>query len=188
MKSYSEKYTKKIILKNGVEAFLRPIQDTDEDMLYELFKSCSYDTLFYRFMSSSLFINIQSGKIQLVMRIIKKYCCIDYKNQMSIIAIVKEKDKEKIASWGLYVKTSPNSADVAIMTADDWQRIGLASNIARFSIEIAKSNGIKFFEGEILLSNNKLLNLMKKLKIKYSRVIKHGSLHFKIDLNDPFYE
>ncbi|MHA1378342.1 MAG: GNAT family N-acetyltransferase [Candidatus Helarchaeota archaeon] len=169
-----------------MEALLRPITDSDEELLLTMFKTCSYDTLFYRFMSSSLYIHLQKGNTQSVKKMIKRFCCIDHRNCMSIVAIVTENGKEKIVSWGLYVITSAKRAEIAIMTEDNWQMQGLATKIGEFLIDIAKSRGIKFFEGEILLSNHKLFNLMKTLKINFTRVIKHGSLHFEIDLDNPF--
>lgn len=188
IKSYTEKYNKRITLRNGREAFLRPIQDKDAQLLLELLKSCSYDTLFFRFMSSSIYINLKKGNSSAVLNIIKSFCCIDFENLMSIIASVSENNKEILVSWGMYVITAPNRAEIAILTGDNWQRLGLATQIGEFMMEIAKSKGIKFFEGDILLSNEKLLRLMNSLKINYNKVIKHGALRFEIDLDNPFYE
>ncbi len=188
IKSFIEKYTKKIMLKNGTEALLRPIKDTDSQLLYNLFHSCSYDTLFYRFMSSSVYLNLQKGNTSFVMKTVRRFTQIDYENQLSIVAIKKENDKDIIVSEGMYVKTGPNRAEVGALTGDEWQRQGLATNIGTFLMEIAKTKEIKFFEGEILLANFKLINLMKTMKIKYNKVISHGTLHFEIDLDEPFYE
>ncbi|NVM01854.1 MAG: hypothetical protein HWN67_05940 [Candidatus Helarchaeota archaeon] len=188
IKSFIEKYTKKVMLKNGTEALLRPIKDTDDQLLYDLFSSCSYDTLFYRFMSSSIFINLKKGNTPFVMKVVRRFTQIDYKNQLSIIALIKENNKERIVSEGMYVLTGSDRAEVGALTGDKWQRQGLATNIGTFLMEIAKTKGVKMFEGEILLTNFKLINLMKALKIKYNKVISHGTLHFEIDLNEPFYE
>lgn len=188
IKSYSEKYTKVIQLKNAKEAFLRPIKDTDEQLLYDLLYSCSYDTIYYRFMSSAIYMNLRKGKTQSVMNIIKKFCNIDYDNHLAIVALIRENNEERIVSEGRYVKIEGKSAEIAIITADDWQRQGLATKIGEFLIEIAKAKGIKFFEGEILLSNYKLLSLLKNIKINYTKNVQHGSLHFKIDLDKPFLE
>jgi acetyltransferase len=188
IKSFIEKYTKKITLKNGTEALLRPIKDIDEQLLYDLFSSCSYDTLFYRFMSSSVHINLKKGNIPFVMKVIRRFTQIDYENQLSIVALIKENNKDIIVSEGMYVKTGPDRAEVGALTGDKWQRQGLATNIGTFMMEIAKTKDIKLFEGEILLSNFKLINLMKAMKIKYNKVISHGTLHFEIDLEEPFYE
>ena len=95
---------------------------------------------------------------------------------------------EKQGFEGMYVKTGTDRAEVGALTVDKWQRQGLATNIGTFLMEIAKTKDIKLFEGEILLSNFKLINLMKAMKIKYNKVISHGTLHFEIDLDEPFYE
>lgn len=186
IKSYSEKYTKTIKLRNGAEAFLRPIKDTDDQMLYDLFSSCSYETIYFRFMTSAIFHHIRTGKTEFIMNMIRRLTNIDYDNQMAIIALINKNNKEKIVSEGRYAKTGADRAEVAVITTDNWQRQGLATNIGEFLIEIAKSKGIKIFEGEISLSNHKLLKLFKDLKIKYTRVIRYGSLHFEINLDDPF--
>ncbi|MFX1449685.1 MAG: hypothetical protein ACFFCM_02510 [Promethearchaeota archaeon] len=185
---FLRKNTKKIMLKNGTDALLRPIKETDDQLLYDLFSSCSYDTLFYRFMSSSVYLNLQKGNTDFVMKVVRRFTQIDYENQLSIVALIKENNEERIVSEGMYVKTGSDRAEVGALTGDKWQRQGLATNIGTFLMEIGKSKGIKIFEGEILLSNFKLINLMKAMKIKYNRVISHGTLHFEINLDDPFYE
>ncbi len=185
IKSFSEKYTKVIALKDGKEALLRPIRSTDDQMMYDFLNSCSYDTLFFRFMSSAIYIHLQKGNKEAIMKRIKNFTDIDHENHISIVAIMND---EKMVSEGLFVKTAPDRADVAVMTADDWQRKGLARKIGDFMMEIAKEKGIKFFEGEILLSNYALLNLFKTLKVKYTRVIRHGVLHFSINVDEPYYE
>ena len=187
IKSYSEKYSKVIKLRNGNEAFLRPIKVTDDQLMLNFLKSCSYDTLFFRFMSSSIYINLKKWNTEAVMKRIKIFTNIDYEDHMSIIGLNKENNNNMIISEGIYVKSAPDRAEVAIMTADNWQRQGMATNIGEFLVEIAKSKGIKFFEGEIMLSNQKLLNLFTVLKIKYNKIINHGVLHFEINLDEPFY-
>jgi len=99
------KNIKKIMLKNGTEALLRPIKDTDDQLLYDLFSSCSYDTLFYRFMSSSLYLNLQKGNTDFVMKVVRRFTEIDYENQLSIVALIKENNEDRIVFFGRYIKS-----------------------------------------------------------------------------------
>ena len=180
--SLSEEFSKITNLKNKIKAILRPIKITDDQMLYDFFYSCSKDTLYFRFMNLSIYNSLRRNESQYVMNIIRKYTNIDFNNHVSIVALIKEYNKEKIVSKGMYIKTGENRAEIAFITADDWQRQGLAINIGNLLKEIAISRGIKIFEGDLLLSNRNILNFFRHLKIKYNSVTSQGSIHFEINL------
>ncbi|MHA1386443.1 MAG: GNAT family N-acetyltransferase, partial [Candidatus Helarchaeota archaeon] len=167
----SKNFIRTIKLKNGVQAILRPINPNDENLLLDFFYSCSKETIFYRFMSSAYYNNIRKNDKQFVMNLIRKYIDIDLKDHMSIVAVIKENNKERIVSEGRYFKTSEKRAEVAIMTVDDWQRLGIATRIADFLKDIAITRNIEVFEGDILISNQKMLKIFRNLKIKYTRVL-----------------
>ncbi len=177
-----------IELKNQHEAVLKPYKDIDGELLYDFYYSCSSETIYYRFMSLSLYNNLRKESKQSAIKMIKKFTNPTHNDTIAIIAIIKENHKEKIVAEGMFVKTGKNRAEIAVMTSDNWQRQGLAINIGKLLKKIALSRGIKYFEGDYLLSNYKLKKLFQNLKIKYNYIINGDSLRFEIDLEDPFYE
>ena len=72
---YPEKYVSNIKLKDGLEVLLRPIKPEDEDMMLELFNTFSERTIRFRF-----FIPLR----EMSREDIKRYCNIDYRNEMAI--------------------------------------------------------------------------------------------------------
>lgn len=160
----------------------RLIRKTDAQLIFKFFQTCSMDTIYYRFMNSALFNNIRKQDTQYVMSVVKNYINLDLKKHMSIVAIIKENDDEQIISEGRYICTGKNSAEVAIMTADNWQRKGLATKIAIMLKNNAILRGISIFEGDILRTNQNMLNLFKNLKIKFNSIYYQDSFHFEIHL------
>ncbi|MHA1377419.1 MAG: GNAT family N-acetyltransferase [Candidatus Helarchaeota archaeon] len=184
---FSEDFTEIIELRNHKKAVLRLLRSTDESLMLDFFKSCTKECIFNRFMSSALYNNIRKEDSQYVMNLIRKYLDLDLKNHMSIVAVIREENKEKIVAEGRFFRIDKDRAEVALITRDNWQRLGLGTSIANLLKNVAISRGIKIFEGDILLQNEKMLNVFRSLKIKYSRVLNYNTIHFEIQLDDPYY-
>ena len=175
--------SKIVRLKNNQEILLRPLKPNDS--LKEFFLSCSKESIFYRFMSSAFYINVRKLASS---SLLTEYTNLDLDQHMSIVAVVEEDGEEKIIAEGRFFRARPEIAEVALITADGWQRLGLATYIGDFLKEIALSRDIKYFEGDILVSNRKMLNVFRYLKIKYTRTLYYDSIHFRIILDDPYLE
>jgi acetyltransferase len=151
---YPEKYSKAVLLKSGQVARLRPIRPEDEPMMVKLFDKLSRESLYFRFF----------GFVPTVTHdFLTRLTHIDYDREMAIIAVVEEAGIEKMVgvvriisdAWG-------ESAEYAIAVADDWQGLGLGSQMTDFIIEVAQEMGIKKLIANVMSANKGMLGLFRK--------------------------
>ncbi len=156
---YPSKYMKKIKLKDGTSALLRPIKPEDENMWQEMFDTFSDDAVRFRF-----FRRIKNTPHEMRTR----YCNIDYDREVAIVAEIIEKEKRRILGVSRMIITPGQNeeAEYALVVSDEWQRKGLGSEFLDYTIEIARDKGLKKLTGIVLKDNVPMINLCKEKKFK----------------------
>ncbi|MHA1269917.1 MAG: GNAT family N-acetyltransferase [Candidatus Helarchaeota archaeon] len=163
---------KKVQLKNGINAIIREIRRDDAKKLIEMFSQLSEETKYTRFMKFRKSIDEDE---------LDPFLMSDRKN-FAIVAEILD-DKNMIIADGRYVlDMPPDKATVAIIVHDKYQRLGLAHQMLSILIDVARENNIKYFHGEILLENSKMLNFIKKTGYNYDYKDDAGIRYFNIDL------
>ena len=69
-------------------------------------------------------------------------------------------------NWGVgrYIKNPDGqSAEFALVVADDCHCLGIGSRLMNALMQTAKNQGISFFEAQVLAANSAMLSLVKKL-------------------------
>lgn len=167
----------KVKLKDDLEVLIRPIQEDDASKLIEMFNYLSEETKYTRFMKFRK--SIDEEDLEPFLESNKENCAI----VAEINPNGDKNEKSFIIADGRYVLDEPpDRASVAIIVQDDYQRLGLATQMLSILIDIAKENGIKYFHGEILLENSKMLNFIRKTGYQYSYHDQRGIRYFNIDL------
>lgn len=155
-------YESLLKLKNGEEIFLRPIMDSDRQLLIDLFNRMSPQSVYLRFLRR---LDI------LPENIINRLMTIDYHSNFALVAIVKEDGEDAIVSVGRYgYDPDEDSTDLAVAVRDDRQHAGLGKIMLSKVVNIAKNHGITNFTGMMDPQNNIIQKLLLKLayKVKYS--------------------
>lgn len=158
---YPGKYTKRIILKNGVEAVLRPIRPEDEPMETQMIENLSTETLYFRFFGYVPRVNHD---------FLTRFTHIDYDREMAIVAEIEDKGQKKMIgvvriiadAWG-------ESAEYAIVVADEWQGLELGSNMTDYILEVARDKGIQKVYASMLATNKRMIHMFEKRGFKISR-------------------
>jgi len=157
-KTYPYKYIKTIRLKDGTIVKLRPIKPEDEPLMLELFKTFSPETIKFRF-----FLPLR----EITHEDLVRYCNVDYKNEIAIVAEIKEDNDNKKRLIGvarlIRDKDKKNRAEFAVVVGDPWQGKHLGLRLTRYIIEIAKDMGISELYSKVLKDNVRSLSLSKKL-------------------------
>jgi len=83
--TYPYKCIKTIRLKDGTIVKLRPIKPEDEPLMLELFKTFSPETIKFRFLPLR----------EITHEDLVRYCNVDYKNEIAIVAEIKEDNDNK---------------------------------------------------------------------------------------------
>jgi acetyltransferase len=151
---YPEKYVMHTRTIDGREFILRPIRPEDEPLEAEMFEGLSDQSIYFRFLGY---------KPQVTHEFLSRLNQIDYDREMAIIAEVREDGRTKMAgvvriiadAWG-------EVAEFAILVADSWQDQGLGSIMTDYMLEVARDKGIRTLNASVLLTNSKMLQMLKR--------------------------
>lgn len=158
---YPGKYTKRVLLKNGAEAVLRPIRPEDEPMETQMIENLSSETLYFRFFGYVPKVNHD---------FLTRFTHIDYDREMAIVAEVEDGGNKKMVgvvriiadAWG-------ESAEYAIVVADEWQGLELGGNMMDYILEVARDKGISKIYASMLATNKRMIHMFEKRGFKISR-------------------
>lgn len=154
---YPREYEKTVLIRRGRSVLLRPIRPEDEPMHEEMFKSFSNETKRFRFF----------GPIKESHEMLARYSQIDYDREIAIIAELTEEGRKKMAGVVRLIADPYNeTAEYAIVIGDPWQGQGLGTIMTRYSLEIARSRGIKKVYAYLLDDNLKMLDMFHQFKFK----------------------
>jgi len=163
-----------VVLKNGLTINIRRIVKEDPPKLVEMFKYLSDESKYTRFMKYRK--SIEEDELEPFLKFSKE--------NFAIVAEVNvEKGESYLIADGRYVLDEPpDRASVAVIVQDDYQRLGIAHQMLSILIDVARENGIKYFHGEILLQNSKMLDFIKKTGYSYDYRDELGVRYFLITL------
>ncbi|MBK8505946.1 MAG: bifunctional acetate--CoA ligase family protein/GNAT family N-acetyltransferase [Saprospiraceae bacterium] len=158
---YPSQYEKNVKLKNGQKVHLRPIRPEDEPLEAGLFERLSKETIYFRFF----------GYLPAVdHNILSRFTHIDYDREMAIVAEIEEFGQRKLIGVVRIIADGwKESAEYAIVIADDWQGQGLGTFLTDYIFEIARDRGIRKIEADVLATNDSMLRMFKKWGFKFER-------------------
>lgn len=89
---------------------------------------------------------------------------LDYTNHFAWGAIAVDEPGRPGIGVARYVRTkeNPNSAEAAVVVADEWQSKGIGGVLLRVLAETAQHNGIDHFEALVLATNEPALEFMRR--------------------------
>ena len=145
-------------LKNGSKVMIRPSRASDAEMLQDLFYHMSQHDIYTRFFTRMQSLPVSKAQI---------FCNVDYETAMAFIAITGERENEQIIGSSMYViDQATNLAEVAFMIRPEWQSVGLGQALQNRLVEYAKSKGLRGLTAEILIENDKMISLIKRISDK----------------------
>jgi acetyltransferase len=154
---YPKKYITSWILRDGTRVVLRPIKPEDEILLDEWFKSLSGETMRFRFFQTIKHMSHET---------LTRYCNIDYGREIAIVAEIQEDKKKIIGVARLVSEPGGKSGEFALVVADQWQGLGLGTEMTDYAIEIGKDMMLKTIYGYVIPSNSKMLFICDKKGFK----------------------
>ncbi len=152
---YPNQYESSWLLKDGTPVKLRPIVPEDEDLVEGLLRSCSEETLYFRY-----FQRLKSFPHSFLVRFTQN----DYDREIGLAAIGMPPGPEVMMGVGrLVMSPDRETAEFATIVADPWHGKGLGEKLIREVIKIAEDCGVKSLWGEILATNEPMLRLVSKM-------------------------
>lgn len=152
---YPTELIRHLRLRDGTRIVIRPIRPEDRQIEKEFVHNLSDETRYFRFLNAIR---------ELSDRMLTRFTRIDYANEMALIAVIQENEREiEIGVARYIVNPDGRSCEFAIVIADAWQRRSIGSRLMTELMDIARSRGLETMEGLVLASNHKMLSLMAAL-------------------------
>jgi acyl-CoA hydrolase/RimJ/RimL family protein N-acetyltransferase len=154
--SYARAHEERISSPRG-DLLLRPIRETDEDRVQELFYSLSPETVYKRWLTVTPAMHHRD---------LMRYLDVDDVDHVALVAETQPHDTEPeligVARYNADAIT--RQADVAIVIRDDWQNNGVGTAMLEQLVEIAEQNGVVGITGSVLATNASMLHVFRKVR------------------------
>lgn len=169
---YPEEYERYRRTRRGLDILLRPVKISDETMLKDFFYSLSDKSNYKRFFTLVTY---------MPHKMLQEMSAINYIKEMVLLAVIGEKEKTVVAGVAQYtVPPDSNLAEFAIAVRDDYQKMGVGSELLRYQIEVARREGLRGFTGEYIPENRAIEQLLEECGLKFKKWIKYGLYRFEL--------
>jgi GNAT superfamily N-acetyltransferase len=162
--------------RSGDRVMLRPTKISDEPLLKDFFYSLSDESLYQRFISV---------RRDIPHEMLQDFVVIDYTQKMTILAVLGESGKEKIAGIGQFsLNRDQATADVALAVRDEDQNKGLGTELMRYLTCLAKRRGLLGFTAEVLAGNQPVFRLFDKMGFGIEKRNERGVYEMRLSFKD----
>jgi GNAT superfamily N-acetyltransferase len=169
-------YKSTMVMKNGKSIEFRPLLVSDELASRNFFYSLTKQTIYYRF--------FHNRKIFTHEDLQKHLATLDYRKNMSMIGLVRNRGNLDVVATGSYGMVDETTAEVAFIVREDQQGMGIASYLLEVLEKIARENHYKAFSAYVLRENAAMIRVFKKRypNLKTSR--EGGDIEIHMDFDD----
>lgn len=158
--------------RGGLKVRFRAIKPSDEEAMRRLFYRLSNKTVYRRYLYP---ISIMPHKKM------QEYVNIDYSRVMSVVALTGESDQAIIIAEARFVKDEESSyGDLAFVVDEKYHRRGIATNLYKMLIRLAKERGLKGFTAEVLQANKEMMRIFQKGQLPINVRVKDGLFRLTI--------
>jgi acetyltransferase len=162
-------------LKDGRRVCFRPVRPEDQPLIAEAIRTSSRQTLYHRFFSPLPRLSPETLRAMLA---------IDRTKEACLVGVVESAGVEKIVCGARYVRLSrADTAEIALTVHDTFQRLGLGTFLLKRLVDLARNDGIHWFDADVLASNTGMLKLLRKLFPSGTEWQRTGNVyHVRVDL------
>jgi RimJ/RimL family protein N-acetyltransferase len=163
---YPRELERVVKLVDGSRVRLRPIRPDDRDRLIQLYDRLSRDTAYQRFFTVMK---------QLPPDWAQTLATVDYRRRLALVAEPEGSAGAELVGVGRFEPSErEDTAEVAFVVQDDWQRRGLGTILLHDVLDAAAARGIRRFVAYVLADNTRMLGLLRRLTDIQSRTVADG--------------
>jgi acetyltransferase len=162
IRPYPVQYVSPWKLKDGTPATVRPIRPEDEPLLVKFHKSLSERSVYFRyFHAAKLSQRIAHERLTRV-------CFLDYDRDIALLAeaATGPEGREILGIARMSKSHGHNTAEVAVLISDKFQRRGLGIQLLRRLLDVARDEHLGGVHAYILDENVEMQALMRKVGFK----------------------
>ena len=159
---------------DGHKLWVRPIRPSDQIQLQRLVAQCKPEDRHFRFFGAVL---------ELPHSLLGRYTQIDYDREMAFVAL--NADNEMLAEVRTVTDPDNASAEFAILVGSEFQGKGLGYALLDKMIRYCAARGTGTIYGDILASNERMLQLAQALGFRHASGVVGGILRVTRDLVAP---
>lgn len=160
IRPYPRKYVQNWKAEDGVDFVIRPIRPEDESLVVDFHGRLSNETVYQRYFTK-LGYEQRVAHERLV-----RVCFTDYDREIALVAERLDPETQKlcIAAIARLIRLhNSNTAEFSLIVADDYQGIGLGTEMVSRLIEIGKQEGLDRMVAEILGANGGMVRICEEL-------------------------
>lgn len=156
---------------------IRPIRPEDEPLMVEFHRQLSEQSVYFRYFHP-LKLDVRVAHERLVTK-----CFIDYDRELALVAEQTDAAGARhiVGIARLVREHAGESAEVAFVVADKYQKRGLGSHLLQCLIEVARSEGISRLEGATLSDNYSMRDLFSRAGFRFGNP-EGGTIEARLDL------
>ncbi|MGF9758595.1 bifunctional acetate--CoA ligase family protein/GNAT family N-acetyltransferase [Microvirga sp. 0TCS3.31] len=153
VRPYPKEWERTIALRNGRNAFVRPVRPEDEDEFRRFFEKITPEDLRLRF-----FAPVRDFSHTFLARLTQ----LDYARAIAFVAFDGETG-EMMGAVRLHADANHETGEYGILLRSDLKGLGLGWELMRLMIEWAKVEGLREVEGQVLRENSTMLDMCRSL-------------------------
>jgi GNAT superfamily N-acetyltransferase len=160
-------------LKNGMVVTIRAVRPSDKELFVKIFNNLDPETIYTRFFHR---------KTSLSDTDLKMLTEVDFVHNVGLIAIIPGPEREVIIGVARYALLQTGqegqlSAEVAFTVEKDYRGQGLASSMLRHIIMIAREQGLKSLEAEVMADNISMFKVFNRSGLPMQTKYPDGGIH-----------
>ncbi len=164
------------VMKNGLPVRFRPIKPSDEEAMRRFFYRFSKQSIFRRFFFPVS--TMPHNKMQ-------TYVNVDYRSEMSIVALIHEPGQEIIIAEARYARDEENGfGDLAFFVDEKYQGLGIAPYLYDLLTRLAKDRGLRGFTAEVMQENKGMLTVFEKSGLPMEALLKNGVYKLRMPFDE----
>jgi acyl-CoA hydrolase/GNAT superfamily N-acetyltransferase len=167
----------KMTLRDDTVLRMRPLRPTDEELLRDMFRRCSEETVHRRFLSAVRSI----GHADL-----RDFLDIDYKNRYAHAVMHGPPGQGQMIGLAQYsFDPETGMADVAFTVEDAWQHRGIGTALLQELLKVARENIVGGVTANVQVENSPMLKVFHRCGFPVETKLDEGQYTLKIRFEDP---
>jgi GNAT superfamily N-acetyltransferase len=146
---------------------IRAVRPDDKEGIVRAFHALDRRSVYLRFFSY---------RKELTEAELRRVTECDGVNQAVLVATHGSGDRKIIVGMGSYARSGA-AAEIALAVAEDFRRHGIATQLLRELVGIARSSGIERFEANVLVENSPMLALLRNSTLPMRTSHEPGVVH-----------